>query len=192
MNHLREIKESIQNIADMHDTPSPIFTAFVVECKGDVCTVRCGRNQYTGVKLRAINDGDLNHLIVTPKPKSQVLVADLSNGHMRDLCVVQYSQIEKVELSFGKDQSILIEGDSDGGVKFNGGTNDGLARIGKIESNLEKLKSYVETLQTQTATAMAPMASLDSGVSVGTFNTSWGTTKTMFSFEDMENTKIKH
>ncbi len=233
----REIRDVIRNIAGSNTSVAELFQAEVTAVDGETCTVLHGELELTEVKLRAVNNGNENYLIITPSVGSIVLVADLSNGHMRDLCVVQYTQTDKLEIAYGEAQSftfkakdddggslvelclgedflltlegefegaepsvnlnfggnsILIEGDDDGGVKFNGGTNDGLARIGKIESNLEKLKSYVETLQMQSATAMAPMSALDTGTSVVTFNSNWSAYKAKFSFEDMENTKIKH
>lgn len=235
MNHLKEIKESIQNIADMYDAPSAIFTAFVVDCNADTCTVRCGENKYTGVKLRAINNGDSNHLIVTPKVDSQVIVADLSNGHLRDLCVVQYSQIDKVEISYGEGQtytikgktdeeealvelclgtdlsltlkgkkddkeasamldfagnSILIEGDADGGVKFNGGGNGGLINTPKLKTQLDKLSDRVDNIESIISNSI-PSCSLQP-------NPSWVTIvqplfgKPKEDFNSLENPKIKH
>ena len=75
---------------------------------------------------------------------------------------------------------------------MNGGDLGGLIKLQQLESNLDKLKKYVEDLATMASSAMAPMAALDGGASVATFNTNWGAMKAAFSFDDMEDTKITH
>ena len=57
---------------------------------------------------------------------------------------------------------------------------------------IDKIKQYIDDLQTLSATAMTPMAALDEGASVTAYNASWLTKKQSFAFKDMEDTKIKH
>ena len=109
-------------------------------------------------------------------------------GKLTEPLIIAYSEIEKVLLTIGE-SDILIE---DGKIEMNGGNLGGLIKLQQLESNLDKLKKYVEDLATMASSAMAPMAALDGGASVATFNTNWGAMKATFSFDDMEDTKITH
>jgi len=64
-------------------------------------------------------------------------------------------------------------------------------KISQLSSNLNLLKTYIETLQTLTSTAIAPLAALDGGASLTTFNTAWATVKGSMQLQDMENIKVK-
>jgi len=94
MNEAARIKKLIQNIAD-HERPA-LFSAKVKSVSGDTCTVQIGKLELTDVRLRAICNGKSDTLRITPKEGSIVLLADLSDGGMRDLVVIQYSEIDEV------------------------------------------------------------------------------------------------
>ena len=138
-------------------------------------------------RLNAIIDSYSNKLLVVPKDNSMVAFIAIG-GKLTEPLVIAYSEIEKILLTIGE-SDILIE---DGKIEMNGGNLGGLIKLQQLESNLNKLKKYVEDLATMASTAMAPMAALDGGASVTTFNTNWGATNAAFSFEDMEDTKITH
>ena len=138
-------------------------------------------------RLNAIVDSYDNRLLVVPKDNSMVAFIAIG-GKLTEPLVIAYSEIDKVLLTIGE-SDILIE---DGKIEMNGGDLGGLIKLQQLESNLNKLKKYVEDLATMASTAMAPMAALDGGASVTTFNTNWGATNAAFSFEDMEDTKITH
>lgn len=138
-------------------------------------------------RLNAIIDSYSNKLLIVPKDNSMVAFIAIG-GKLTEPLVIAYSEIEKILLTIGE-SDILIE---DGKIEMNGGNLGGLIKLQQLESNLNKLKNYVEDLATMASTAMAPMAALDGGASVTTFNTNWGATNAAFSFEDMEDTKITH
>ena len=138
-------------------------------------------------RLNAIIDSYENHLLIVPKDNSMVAFITVG-GKLTEPLIIAYSEIEKVLLTIGE-SDILIE---DGKIEMNGGNLGGLIKLQQLESNLDKLKKYVEDLATMASSAMAPMAALDGGASVATFNTNWGAMKATFSFDDMEDTKITH
>lgn len=138
-------------------------------------------------RLNAIIDSYENHLLIVPKDNSMVAFITVG-GKLTEPLIIAYSEIEKVLLTIGE-SDILIE---DGKIEMNGGNLGGLIKLQQLESNLDKLKKYVEDLATMASSAMAPMAALDGGASVATFNTNWGAMKAAFSFDDMEDTKITH
>ena len=138
-------------------------------------------------RLNAIIDSYENHLLIVPKDNSMVAFITVG-GKQTEPLIIAYSEIEKVLLTIGE-SDILIE---DGKIEMNGGNLGGLIKLQQLESNLDKLKKYVEDLATMASSAMAPMAALDGGASVATFNTNWGAMKAAFSFDDMEDTKITH
>ena len=138
-------------------------------------------------RLNAIVDSYDNRLLVVPKDNSMVAFIAIG-GKLTEPLVIAYSEIDKVLLTIGE-SDILIE---DGKIEMNGGDLGGLIKLQQLESNLDKLKKYVEDLATMASSAMAPMAALDGGASVTTFNTNWGAMQAAFSFDDMEDTKITH
>lgn len=138
-------------------------------------------------RLNAIVDSYDNRLLVVPKENSMVAFIAIG-GKLTEPLVIAYSEIDKVLLTIGE-SDILIE---DGKIEMNGGDLGGLIKLQQLESNLDKLKKYVEDLATMASSAMAPMAALDGGASVTTFNTNWGAMQAAFSFDDMEDTKITH
>ena len=138
-------------------------------------------------RLNAIIDSYENHLLIVPKDNSMVAFITVG-GKLTEPLIIASSEIEKVLLTIGE-SDILIE---DGKIEMNGGNLGGLIKLQQLESNLDKLKKYVEDLATMASSAMAPMAALDGGASVATFNTNWGAMQATFSFDDMEDTKITH
>lgn len=138
-------------------------------------------------RLNAIIDSYNNRLLVVPKDNSMVAFIAVG-GKLTEPLIIAYSEIDKLLLTIGE-SDILIE---DGRIEMNGGNLGGLIKLQQLENNLDKLKKYVEDLATMASTAMAPMAALDGGASVATFNTNWETMKAAFSFDDMEDTKITH
>lgn len=75
---------------------------------------------------------------------------------------------------------------------FNDGVNGGIPIVGLVETNIDKIKEYVETLEAATRTALTALESLVGGP--GSLTTSFDgllLPKDM-NFEDMENDKVKH
>ncbi|MBP5536445.1 MAG: hypothetical protein J6X62_06590 [Bacteroidales bacterium] len=82
-------------------TRDMLHIAKVVKVDGDGCTVDLDGLQLEGVRLRAVADGSDTGLLLTPKAGSYVLVADLSNGDLRQLAVIAYSEVETIEIHGG-------------------------------------------------------------------------------------------
>jgi hypothetical protein len=77
------------------------FPAQVVSVDGETCSVRIDDLTVTGVRLRAVINGDKDRLLVTPKVGSYVLAVDLSGGDYRSLAVVSVSEIDSVTFERG-------------------------------------------------------------------------------------------
>ena len=167
----RDIKNAIKEIVS-EGNGKTFFTAEVVSVSGDTCKVKSDGLEMSDVAICAIGGASGNSLVVVPKVGSTVLIADLSEGTRRDLAIVKYTEVESITI--------------------NGGNLGGLVEIEKLKDNLKSLKSYIDDLQTLAATAMSPMSVLDSGESLSTFNATWATKKSTFSWKNMEDTKIKH
>ena len=95
--------------------------------------------------------------------------------------------LEKFSLEIPEGVTLEI---TKGEILFNGGDNKGLVKLDELKDNLKQLQDYVKKLTTETATALAPLATLDQGASVIKFNANMATQ--IISFKDMENTKVKH
>lgn len=184
------LQRLIEAIARKGQAPSLVTVGKVSNIDEDkrICDITIDDDlTLNNCRLNAIIDSYSNKLLVVPKDNSMVAFIAIG-GKLTEPLVIAYSEIEKILLTIGE-SDILIE---DGKIEMNGGNLGGLIKLQQLESNLNKLKKYVEDLATMASTAMAPMAALDGGASVTTFNTNWGATNAAFSFEDMEDTKITH
>jgi len=92
----RQIKELIKKIAGQ--TPEHVFTATVKTVSGNECTVMYGDLEISGVKLFASTDGKL---LISPKKDTSVLIADLSQGELRDLTVIRVDEPDKIQYKCG-------------------------------------------------------------------------------------------
>lgn len=103
----KEIKDILKKITNKNSSET-FFTAEVKEVKQTSCTV-IEKNSliHEDVWLLAA-ENDENALIIYPKVKSKVLIADLSEGKRVLLAVLQYSQIEKIELLGNQYGGLLI------------------------------------------------------------------------------------
>lgn len=166
-----EIKRKLRNIAA---GKALIYEGEVKSVSGSTCTVDIGGVELADVRLTAL-PGETD-ILITPKVGSHVVLADLEGGTLRELVIVKYGEVEQIQL--------------------NGGQNDGLVKIRKLEENLDKLKNYCETLKSAVATGLT-------GVGEQTTNTvpSGSAGATAFNaamsgqtinFSNMEDTKITH
>lgn len=173
MDRLRRIRESIQAIANAGSKHDVLFTAKVVSITGDTCTVEHNDMELTGVRLSAVVDASTSKKLIKPKKNSQVLVADLSNGGLRDLAVVQVSETDS--------------------IIWNGGELGGIPIVKKIEDNLKSLKDFVEAMNDALPGAFSAVgSSTAANGSLGGTNYTTAMTGKTISFVDMEDTKIKH
>lgn len=137
MNRVKEIKEAIRSICGRGS--GWMFVGKVISTSGDTCKVDVSGVELDEVRLTAANDGMEGKLVVTPKAGSLVLLADLSGGEFRDIAVVGWSQVEKVEA----DMEVIL----------NGGKNGGLVNVGKLKEWMRNVEADLQTLKVLLATS---------------------------------------
>lgn len=165
MDKSREIRSVIRKIAGVDNQGLIFFNASVVSVDDETCVVERNGLKHEDVRLAAVIDGNTKNLLVKPKVGSMVLIADLSEGLMRDLAVIGWSEVD----------TITINGGSFGGlVKIQELTN-------KLNALVQKFNLHTHTVAT-TGTAAAQ---------TGTAAATTGTAQ-QFSKADYEDTKIKH
>lgn len=127
-------------------------------------------------------------------PKGHYITLNEAAEEDEDILTIQLEKgisikagLEKLSLEIPEGVTLEITKDE---VLFNGGDNKGLVKLDELKDNLKQLQDYVKKLTTETATALAPLATLDQGASVIKFNANMATQ--IISFKDMENTKVKH
>lgn len=177
MGRAQDIKELIRAIAGQGD--GLMFVGEVKSVDGDSCTVAVGQLELTDVRLTAASDGEEGKLLLTPKEGSKVLVADLGSGTMRDLAVVGYTQVDKIEASCSQ-------------ITLNGGGNGGLVKIEKLTERLNKIEQDINNLKTVFSTTWT-VSPQDGGAALRTAASTWaGALLQETQVSDMEDTKVKH
>lgn len=177
----------------------------VVAVEGDLCRARMGDFELPGIRLASIGGGSENGLRIVPARGSIVLVADISCGTLRELNVIGYSEIESIRFHQGRttltadaEGAEVSVGDSrvrvaDGLIRFDGGDNGGLVKIGELRRSLESLKSYCEKLTTAVSLGLRGVgagtaASGEKGAGEFTAAMSGASIR----IEQMENEQVKH
>ena len=179
MSRERDIKEAIRQIAGRSDGNGLFLVGEVKSVEGESCTVKVAGLELDEVRLTAVNEGADGKLTVTPKVGSMVLMGDMSGGMMRDLAVIGYTQIEKIE---GKVEKVAIEADS---VELNGGNNGGLINIDTLT---QKINALVQAFNSHTHNvATTGTAAAQSGTAAPVMSPAQQLNKS-----DYEDTKIKH
>lgn len=149
-----------------------LFPAEVKSVEGKTCTVLIGKLEVPEVLLTPADEGAEGKLIITPKVGSQVTVADLSGGELRQLAVVHWGEVEKITMSATT-------------IELNGGENGGLVKIQELTQKLNVLVQAFNThthMVTTTGTAAAQSGTAAPVASQAqTFNAS-----------DYEDAKITH
>lgn len=163
MESLSEIRKSIQKMSSGGRTCS-IFTAKVERVDGEVCEVDYEGLRLTGVRLRAVVNGEESGVMLTPKVGSYVTVADLG-GDMTQLVVIGFSEVESVDITAGGE--IHLNGDSFGGLV-------------KIQELVGDLMNIVTTFNAHTHT-VADVVSTPPSLSMSNIDAS-----------ALEDTRIKH
>lgn len=164
-NKSKEVRDAIRKISGADGAEFTFFHASVESVQDDTCTIDRNGLKIPDVALNASVDGNPNNLFIKPKTGSTVLIADLSDGQLRDLAVIGWSEVESITI--------------------NGGQLGGLVKIAELTS---KLNALVQTFNAHTHTvATTGTAAAQSGTAAST--TSQAST---FSASDYEDTKIKH
>ena len=159
---------------------APIFPAKVKSVSGTTCTVVVDTLELTDVRLRAVVNNEQEQFLVTPKAGSHVLVADLSGGNYRDLAVIAFSEVEKIEISTSAE------------VVFNGGENKGLVNIADLHSRLQALEQALNS-HTHTVSASG-LGNMGTPVEVTGTAAKITTSSTQFqgNYDAYEDSKVKH
>lgn len=165
----------IRAIAGQDGMGGLVFVGKVESVDGDSCTVSVGALDLTDVRLTAATDGEDGKMLLTPKEGSMVLVADLGQGTRRDLAVVGYTHIEKIEATCSQ-------------ITLNGGDLGGLVKIEKLT---EKINGLVQAFNshTHTVSGSAQMGNTQLPVTATAAAGNWAQE---LNKNDYEDTKIKH
>lgn len=121
------------------DGGSPIIGE-VTGVDGTVCKVKIGELEISDVRLRAVVNSETDLLLITPKIGSRVLMHDLSGGRMRELVIVKFSEVEKINIRTGE-TTIDVE---NGKIEINGGDNGGMCNTPELKTQLDKLTARVD------------------------------------------------
>ncbi len=139
MDTYAKIAQKLKEIAG--HSAAPLFTATIKSVADTTCIIDLGGLELTDVRLRAVVNNDQDRLLITPTVGSRVLVGDLSNGACRDLAVLGYAEVDKLELAIG-DKKIAIDKN---GVVVNDGTI-GCVKADKMVAWMAKVYADLQTL----------------------------------------------
>lgn len=171
MGKIQDIKEAIRTIAGKGNGGGLFLVGEVKSVEGESCTVEVAGLELDEVRLTAVNDGADGKLLLTPKEGSMVLLADMSGGLLRDLAVVGYTNVERIEATCDS-------------IELNGGDNGGLVNIEKLKGWMRDVESDLKTLKTLLQTS--PIAGNGAPAAI-VF-----TPQTKSVANDIEDTKITH
>lgn len=149
METISKISEALQDIAAKRGKPSAFVVAEVKSVSGQTCEAEVGGTlTLTDIWLTAADTGSDKALLVVPKVGSQILLADLSGGQLRELVMVACTDTESITI--------------------NGGENGGLVNIGS-------LKDYLDAFKNAVLQALATIDSTAGSASSTTFSTAMTT-----------------
>ncbi len=160
-----------------------LFPAVVISVdeNEDCCDVEAD-GEYTDVKLRSLIEASGNRVVVYPKIGSLVLCGRLSNSNT--IYVLKVSEIDKIHIKIDKTEVVLNGSE----IVFNNGSNT-IAKADILKKELNKMSARIDKIIDALNNASSDSAS-------GTFKTSLAPLLAAISvkesFDDIENTKIKH
>lgn len=132
------------------------------------------------VTIKSVLNDIQTGILVEPEIGSMVLVG-IVNGRKENMSVLCYSEIKSIRII--PSETIQLKGDSFGG----------LVKLQQLETNLNKLKTAIETIVNATASGMSAIgagSAANGATGATTFNSS--TQGIDLSFENMENENVKH
>ncbi|MBQ9546810.1 MAG: hypothetical protein IJU90_05950 [Bacteroidales bacterium] len=164
METINKISEALQDIANKRGKPSAFIMATIKAVNGQTCeAVTGGTLTLTDIWLTAADTGSDKALLVVPKVGSQILLADLSGGQLRELVMVACTDTESITI--------------------NGGDNGGLV-------NIESLKNYLDAFKNAVLQALATIDSTAGSASSTPFSTAM--TAAAQHLQNLEDTAITH
>lgn len=166
-----EIKDILRKIAGTDIGGDIFFNAKVTEVKDETCTIEYIGLLIDNVRLSAVVDGNVNNLLIVPKKNSMVLVADLSEGNLRDLAIIGWTEIESISI--------------------NGGINEGLVKVIALTDKLNAIENDINDLKS-VFSSWTPISN-DGGAALKTAIATWmSSTLDVTNKADIQNEKIKH
>ena len=81
--------------------PISVYQGIVVSVEDVTCTVRFGKMDVAGVRLRASEAGEDSQMLIVPRKGSAVIVGSLS-GDLTQLAVLSVDAIDRIEINGGK------------------------------------------------------------------------------------------
>lgn len=134
------------------------------------------------VKLRAVSNGGAAGLVCLPTKGSNIVFCQIRGE--ADYVLLKTSELDKVVI----DVAVKLELNAPETV-FNGGNNDGLVLLHKLEDNLDKVKQYVTTMNQAIGTALGTIDSTAGSASTPSYQSTMSSQQIVF--DDMENKEIK-
>ncbi|MCD8177984.1 MAG: hypothetical protein LUE98_11390 [Tannerellaceae bacterium] len=174
MDKSSRIKDLVQGIAGTDRKRYPFRLMEVVSVEGDLCRAKMESFEIPGIRLAPIINGSENGVLVTPSKGSIILVADVSNGELRDLVAIAYTEIDSIRVHKGDttiyadNQSVSVEvGESriditDGLIEMNGGENKGLIKIEELTTQLKNLADVVNNFISSFNSHVHPVTAISS------------------------------
>lgn len=142
-----KIAKSIKEIGG-GSAGAQIFPAKVKSVSGQTCNILIGELELSDVRLRAVINDKSDQVLITPKADSQVLVADLSAGQYRDLAVVTYSEIDKIEIKVDN-MELMVSG---GKISIKNASQNLYSLLGELIDAMSAL-----TVSTEMGTSGTPV-----------------------------------
>lgn len=97
MDQYRQLRDSIASLIPQR---AAILQGIIKKVDGVTCTVTVGNIDIPGVRLRASELDNSQHLLITPKVGSPVILGSLS-GDLADLVVLQVDQAASITVNGG-------------------------------------------------------------------------------------------
>jgi hypothetical protein len=203
MDKAGQIRDLVRKITGTDRITFDFLPMKVKSVDGDLCVCLLGELEIPGVRLVAIPDGSADGLLITPKADSVVMVADLTAGNLRDLMVVQYTEIESISFHQG-DTTITADGQkitvkvgsssaelTNGLIKFNDGNNAGLMISQKTAEKFNALENEINMLKAVFAGWVT--VPQDGGAALKVAVTAWAAQQiTSTTAKELENDKMTH
>lgn len=140
------------------------------------------------VKLKAIEAGDSNGIVLVPKEKSYVVAAMVEDVEA-DWCITNYSEIDSAAFFFKNGGKLEMK--NDGTILLNGDNLDGLVKAGTLTTKLNTLENEINTIKSYFAAWI--VVPNDGGAALKTVFSAWsGQPLTPTTQTEIENTKVKH
>ena len=192
MDYKRDIREAVSKLSGTFNTD----VVALVDCTVDSvnlteqtcdCTPVSGRatTSIPSVELKAEPN---NGILIVPKVGSSVKVALTKRGNA---FVVLFSDIDKMEIAISNGTQDTLLTISQGVIKFNDGSFDGLVKVSDLVTKLNTLESDLNTLKAAfTAWVVVPN---DGGAALKAASATWaGQTLTPTVNADIENPLVTH